>query len=250
MNEVKPSFSFKYVFLFLIITVISTTVGYYIKDYLGKENNVLVVSKILSENKLNNRSDINNPVEIKYILRDEPEYKIKSYFSLTVLLEILENSSNKSIEDFDMVISSDNPNIHFVEQPTIKTIPNKILNGINVQKEESLENKHRWKIDLLNKQEKLIFEYNMYSKEYIQDLNIDIVPRKKDWTVNYENISSPYGDFKSRLFSLIAAPIIVLLGLLFLSFPLIYLLYKMKWNIDKDLRKKYNNKFWKYFLLN
>jgi len=238
-DEIKPSLSIKYILLVIITAIVSTSVGYFLNSYYSKENKIITVSSYASGNKIK-KSD-NNIIDIKYTLKSNPQDKILSYYTLTAFIK---NNSDFYIEEFDIFISSKQKNIILVDNPIIKTIPRNIIDGINIKKYESTKNKHKWKVDLLNKNEAISFEYSLYSKEVIKDIDVEIVPRKKGWSIVYEeitnsNIISKYSIFENIVYSGIF--------MILLFTILIVFMYKIKWNNNKELQSKYSGDFWKYF---
>ncbi len=198
---------------------------------------------MLSENKVSDAAIPTSPMAVKYTLKANPKAEIESFFVFTFFVK---NTSSHSIEDFDLVVSSNNADILFLDNPNIRTIPQEIAIGLSIRKQEERPNKHRWHVDLLNAHESLVFEYSLYSQKLVKDVGIDVVPRKTGWAVVYDDSLLSRSGTALPIGIMVAAPFITLA----LIILVVVILYRIKWNANPQLRANYANKFWAYFRKN
>ena len=126
--------------------------------------------------------------------------------------------------------------------PKITSEPKNIIDVISLDKikKESNNQKHVWKISLLNHGESIILDYNIYSKEKIDKITISILTRKKDWIVTnkslFSNNDSIFNSGIDYILVLLAAPIPLILSIFLLALPL----YGVSWLTRKEYHEFYN----------
>ncbi len=178
IEEIKPSFSWKYLVLTTLLTfiIVSMTalVTYYFKDSPVRE---LLVANDDSVSLIN--GDLPTQITARYSLKDKPNKKIKSLFFKKIAVK---NNGNEDGENIPLSVFLKGKNIFLVDNPIIKTEPKEIIDIIKVQKEaNSTNNEHIWNIPLLKPGETITFEYMIYSEEKIKTPKVNVLVRKKSW---------------------------------------------------------------------
>ncbi len=242
-QEIKPSFSLKYLVLTLVSTFIVSGVGIFIsKIYESKPSRQMEISQNDQIDILSNSAFPKDQIEANYYLKGSLKKKVATLFRKVV---IIKNSGNEGAENILVSATLAETEAHLVASPIIKTEPTEIINAISVSKSKSgTDKKQTWNISLLNPGESVIFVYFIYSEKKLDSVSLDILPRKKDWIViNKSLLNQKQNDVQNSILMnlglAIVAPMAFYSFILSLSFPL----YRYQWNRRPDLRKKYGTFF-------
>jgi hypothetical protein len=243
-EEVKQSFSIKYIALTLIIAALVSAVGLGVsKLFDSKSVKKITVFDRGQTNLLNDDALPKDQIEASYYLKGEPKKQIASLFRKVVAIK---NSGSEGAENILVSFSLKGDDLKLVSKPKITTEPKEINDAISVTKAiGSTDNNHLWNISLLNPGESVVFEYSVYSEKKVDNINFNIIPRKKDWTISTESYLSQKNKEASatKLFILTLAAIISTLPLMFLiAFPFYY----VQWHRRSDFRDKYKT-FYVFF---
>jgi hypothetical protein len=240
VEEIKPSFTIKY-FTIILITIIATSLVAYAIDYYKEKQNEKVV-KISSLNGMNQVSSIfdTNIIDVTYTLKKDSS-AIKSFFQKTI---IITNIGKKGIENIEIQIATNTPNVVLLKNPEVESIPASLSPFLNLSFSNISNNKQTIKLPLLNKDESLLLKYIAYSPDNIKFLNLTADIRKKDLKIERSESLIPNKDHNSIvvILSIFGGGI----GLIILAFPLIYFKYRMRYNSSDELKKKYKDS-WEYF---
>lgn len=240
-REIKPSFSFKYVILIIITAGIISSIGFLLKPIFVKSiRREIVISKISVQNLINLGKLNESQLLVKYSLKDDPKIEINSFFAQTI---ILKNSGSEGVENLEITFSVPDTNIELINDPSISTIPAKIIDGLKIKKlsQPNEKQKHIWNVDLLNKNEAIIFDYRAFSKEVVQHFEMNVVPRKKDWVISYKEITE--SDKEEISFTL---PIYIVISIILIGIMITFPIYYKEWIANPELRKNYSS-FLKYY---
>lgn len=251
-NEIKPSFTWKYVVFMLVTSAIVGVVAFAVDHFLKtKPLRELEVYESTLNDLINDEYLKNAKIEATYFITGNPKKKIASLFRKTITIK---NTGNEGVEDLSIVFSIKEENAFLVGNPKIISSPKEIADALNLVKDDNLssEKKHTWNIPLLNQRESLTFEYNIYSENKLETLTFSSVPRKKDWKVLY--IDTLIGKEKSDVFPYFITGMLTLLVSLLVTLKLFLKLmipvYRKEWNSNPDVREKYesfNKYFYKHF---
>ena len=236
-KEVKPSFSLKYLLLTALTAAIIGGIGIGIsKLYDSKPTKELSVANGYTINLINDSSLPKDKFEVEYYFKGEDRIKISSLFRKKV---IIKNSGNVGVVDLNVTAILRDKDIQLVDQPKINTIPWSVIDTISVDKnKESSDKKHIWVVSLLNPGESVTFEYSAFSKSKLDSISLDIIPRKKDWKVNYRELRfSEKSSIDEWLTDLSGVLIFIVLSIYFLAYPF----YRYQWNRRPDYKEKYKN---------
>lgn len=238
-DEIKPSFSLKYFILTIISTVVISGIGLLVSKYFeSKPARVMDVIQYDQTNILNDPAFPYDQIEAKFTLKGNPNKKVATLFKKAV---IIRNSGNEGAENILISATLLENNAKLVSSPTIKTEPKEIVNAISFTKSENCtDNKQTWNISLLNPGESVILEYFVYSDEKLSSINLNIVPRKKDWNiVNKSLLSQKPKDASETINKLmpivVGAPILLMTIIFAIALPF----YRYQWNRRPDYRERY-----------
>lgn len=240
-KDIKPSFSLKYFALTLISTVLISGVGLAIsKAYESKPKKEIEVFQDEQIDILNDAAFPRDHIEATYYLKGNPKKKVATLFRKVV---IVRNAGNEGAENILVSAALAETDAHLVAAPKVRTQPKEIVDAIAISRSDSgAGNKQTWNISLLNPGESVIFEYFVYSEQKISAINLNILPRKKDWVVvNKSLLNQTQKDTKDSLIKSFAvvggAPLAFLLLVLVLSVPF----YRYQWNRRPDYRERYGS---------
>jgi hypothetical protein len=238
-QEVKPSFSWKYLVLTLITALIISAVGLGVsKLYQSRPLKEIVVYDNGQINMLNDEALPTDQIEATYYLKGNPKKKIESLF---LNLTAVKNAGNEGIENL-LVTFNLKEDDAFLISPIIKAEPKGIIDAISITKKdgESTDKKHVWNISLLNPGESVIFEYTIYSQAKLKKIEFSATPRKKDWSVLSRSPLSQKKEGRSSLDWLLvgaAAPILFMIAIFIMAMPI----YRFQWNRRPDYREQYGS---------
>jgi len=224
IEEIKPSFSWKYILLIIISAIILAFIGGLI-TYLFKDspNRELTVYDNEPKSLLNNNA---LPKEIisNYLLKDKNGKQNKKISSLFLKTIIIRNTGNKDGENIPLSVCLERENIFLIDDPEIKTNPKKIIAALKMEKQTGSTNtKHIWSIPLLQPGEAVIFEYMIYSEKKVKDFKVTPIVRKKDWKVKEGTILEQQ---KVKLSTLLFPFSISMIIAVFISFVGLYFITK------------------------
>lgn len=244
-QEVKPSFSWKYLVLTLLTALIISAVGLTVsKLYQSRPVREIVVYDNGQINLLNDASLPKDQIEASYYLKGKPKKKIESLF---LNLIAIKNAGNEGVENLNVTFNLKEDNAFLVSKPKIKTEPKEIIDAISVTKKEveSSDKKHVWNITLLNPGEAVLFEYSIYSQEKTENVTLSTSPRKKDWGVSSKSLIDNKKEVILPLDFLVgsAAPIFFILTIFLIAIPF----YFIQWNRRPDYRENYGS-FIKFYM--
>ncbi|UCF85851.1 MAG: hypothetical protein JSV50_09525 [Desulfobacteraceae bacterium] len=248
-SEVKPSFSLRYFFLTLLTTLIIAGVGLSLTKYFeSKPVRNIVVYETDIENRLSSQSLPEEQIEANYFIKkkDGSRQRIKSLFHKKT---IVENKGNEGIENMRLSVTITDKKARLIGVPKFRSEPTEIIDAISIKKNESEsdEQKHIWTISLLNPGESIVVDYSVYSEEEIKNIDFQIVPRKKDWSVTTQPFLSKIEKGGSSWYvyvsAVIVSPIIVILSILVFAVPF----YVLAWNLRPHFRDFYNS-FYDFYL--
>lgn len=238
-SEIKPSFSFKYLVLTLLTTMIISAAGLGVtKLYESKPKKELGLINGFEINLLNDEELPKEVIEAKYFLKSDPKKEISTLFRKKVSIE---NLGNEGVENLNISAVIKGDKLFFASDPKITTSPKEIIDAIVITKGNgSNSTKHDWVVSLLNPGEIIMFEYSVYSEESIKEVELNIIPRKKDWTIT-EQLSDISAKYSLARLTITAGltPIVFILSLLLLSISV----YRIQWVRRKDFRESYSNFF-------
>ncbi len=238
-EEITPSFSLKYFVLTLLSTVIISGVGLVIsKAYESRPSREI---EVFQDDQIDVLNDVGFPrdqIEANFYLKGNPKKKVATLFRTVV---VIRNSGNEGAENILVSATLAESNAHLVAAPKIRTEPREIVDAISFSKNDSsASNKQTWTISLLNPGESVILEYFVYSEEKLASITLNILPRKKDWTVVRKSLLyQKQKDARQSVIKTIAivgaGPIAFLILILVLSIPI----YRYQWNRRPDYREQY-----------
>lgn len=241
-EEVKPSFSLKYLLLTLVTTLIISGGGIGVAKLIeNKPKKELAVIDGFQTSLINDQELLSNQIEAKYYLKGDPKKEISSLFRKRVTIE---NVGTEGVENLSITAVLRGEELLLVSDPKITTEPREIHHAISIKKKSgSTDMKHEWLVSLLNPGESISFEYDVYSESEVDDIQLSIIPRKKDWTISKQIPSSNERE-SLAYFAAISGltPVIFLLSLLAMSLPV----YRIQWNRREDFRERYSSffRFW------
>ena len=236
-EEIKPSFSLKYLALTLLSAIIMGGVALAIsKIYESRPSRVIEISRDDPIDVLRGAGFPTDQIEANFYLKGSPEKKIASLFRNVI---VIRNAGNEGAENILVSASLTQSDAHLVPGPKIRTEPRAIIDGIEFSRNDSsTTNKEVWNISLLNPGEAVILEYFVYSERRLSSITLNILPRKKDWSVVNKSLFERDGSQTSFMsFFLVGNGVLfaILLAIFGLSFPL----YRYQWNRRPDYREKY-----------
>lgn len=237
-KEIKPSFSFKYLILTFISAIIIAIVSLVItKLYEKRPIKEIIVYDTNPISLINDPKLPKDQIIANYYLKDDPNKKIESFF---LIVSIIKNIGNVGVEDLQISFNIKDNEAKLVSNPKINTDPKEIINAISIKKIEELstDKKHLWNISLLNPGESLLFEYSIYSEAKMPGVELDVVPRKKDWMISRKSFLSN----KEKI--IFSGAIVAMLGPIFLIFFIFMIftpVYIYQWNKRPDFRQEYGN---------
>lgn len=238
-EEIKPSFSLKYLVLTFVTTIVISGVGIGIsKLYDSKPKNEFTVIDGFEIDLLNDEALPTKQFEAKFYLKGNPKIEISSLFRKSVTIK---NSGNEGAENLQISAALKGANVFLVSEPNIKTEPKEIIDAITIKKDKgSTETQHDWKVSLLNPDESITFDYSIYSEADVDKIALNIIPRKKDWVVVRQSAQSlTYYGFKKDLAIASLTPPLLLLFIILFSL----IIYRIQWRKRADFREQYTNFF-------
>lgn len=241
-HEINPSFSLKYLILTAITAAIISGVGFGIsKIYESRPIKEITVTSGYLLSLINDSYLPKEKFDVVYYLKGKKRTKILSLFRKKV---IIKNTGNKGVQNLSVTAILRGEGIKLVSLPKIKTIPIEVIDTIKVEKNNSsTDNKHIWNISLLNPGESITFEYSAFSKDEKKSISLDVIPRKKDWRIIYEELTLPDKKYFTDIFATYGGLLILILLLpLLIAFPF----YRYQWARRADYREKYRT-FWKFY---
>ncbi|RVU82879.1 hypothetical protein EOL70_20270 [Leucothrix sargassi] len=241
-NEVKPSFSLKYLLLTAITAAIVGGVGLGLSNlYESRPNQELTVANGYSLDVIGGASLPRDDFEVEYYLKGEERKKISSLFRKKV---IMENSGNVGISELAITAVLKNDDAALIPQPKIESVPKNIVDAISISKDgNSTNKKHNWTISLINPGESISFDYTAFSEKDIDSISLEVIPRKKDLSIKYEELGlSKATSFGERILPSISLIILIVLSPLVVVFPF----YLYQWGKRQDYRERYGS-FIKFF---
>lgn len=211
-NEIKPSFTIKHFALLIITAIISGGTGYFFK-YLfeSPDDKIISVNKVVTENLIQSVNEFKNQIKAEYSIIGNENIEIKSYFRQSIQIR---NEGGEGIENLEIIFDTNNPEINLLTPPSINTIPKEVKKSLKFTlSKDSVSSSHSWIVDLVNPSETIIFEYSAYSSTLVEILDIEVIPRKKDWNVIYNPGLSTSSKNDFWLISIFIALIFLLIGL-------------------------------------
>ncbi len=201
-EEVKVSWSTKYIFLTVILSILTGIVGYSLKYFFEKEpKKVISVEEIQTGNLLDLDEGVRSGILANYKLKDKPDEKVQSYFKYSASIR---NLGDEGVDSLKVVFDSKGNGLTLIKTPSITSDPKNIMAGLTfVQNMEIKEdNKDEWEISLLNPGEMVKFSYVAYSIHPLSGAIFTVVVRKKDWNIikaGTEDVSSDVSFLKKPL---------------------------------------------------
>jgi hypothetical protein len=236
-NEVKPSFSFKYLFLVALTAVIVAGVGFGLsKLYEARAIHEITVIKGYSINVIDDTSLPKDKIEVEYYLKGEERKKISSLFRNKV---IIKNSGNVGVSNLQVTAILKNKKAELVDSPKLESSPSNILDVISVSKSENSTNKkHLWVISLLNPGESISFDYSIFSEGKIDTVLFELIARKKDLKVKQEELTLAKDISTSEwIFTIFFGVILSLVSVFLVALPF----YLIQWVRRPEYREHYLN---------
>lgn len=242
-NEVKPSFSLKYILLTTLITLITAGISIAIsKLYESRPNAEVTVSKGYSINVIGGTTLPNEKFEVEFYFKENKRTKILSLFRQKI---IIANTGNVGISDLEVTASLKDEDLTLIDPPKLETSPPNIIDAVSVTKtEKSTTKKHYWIISLLNPGESISFDYSAFSEKYLDSISMEVIPRKKDVSIKYEELSLQDKSTPTKFILLVLKQMLIILILpLILALPI----YIYQWIKRPDYREKYVD-FLKFYM--
>jgi len=234
-KEVKPSFSFKYLFLVAITAAIIAGVGFGLsKLYEARPIHEVTMIKGYSINVIGDASLPKDKIEVEYYLKGEKRKKISSLFRNKV---IIKNSGNIGVSNLEVTAILKDEKAELVDSPKLESSPLNILDVISVSKNENSTNKkHIWVISLLNPGESVSFDYSIFSESKLDSVLFELIARKKDLKVKQEELALSKDTSISEVIFLVFSGFILFLASIFLvALPF----YLIQWFRRSDYREHY-----------
>lgn len=234
-NEVKPSFSFKYLFLVALTAAIVAGVGFGLsKLYEARPIHEVTVIKGYSINVIGDTSLPKDKIEVEYYLKGESRKRISSLFRNMV---IIKNSGNVGVSDLEVTAVLKDEKAELVDYPKLESNPLNILDVISVLKNKnSTSKKHIWVVSLLNPGESVSFDYSVFSESKLDSVSFEIIARKKDLKVKQEELTlSKEKSTSEWIFSIFLVLILSLASIFLAALPL----YIIQWIRRPDYREHY-----------
>ena len=183
-EEVKPSWSFSYITLAIVVSIPNIILGGLLGKYVfdQAEKRVLTVSETQTENLLNLDQKVYDEIITSYTLRNSPSETIKSYFRYFATIR---NDGDVGVEKLKVFVQVNGSEIILVKSPSITTVPPDIRQAITLQQNRQIAetSKDEWEVSLLNPHESITFSYIGYSTKEVNNASFKLVPRRKDWEV-------------------------------------------------------------------
>ncbi len=237
-SEIKPSFSLKYLVLTFLTTIIISAVGLGLtKLYESKPKKQLTLINSFEINLLNDDSLPKEVIEAKYYLKGAPKKEIATLFRKKVSIQ---NTGNEGAENLHISAAIKGDKLFFVSDPKFSTTPEEIINAISVKKGKGNNDiKHDWVVSLLNPGEIITLEYNVFSEEVPEKIELNIIPRKKDWVIIEQSTRKDDKYSLKRILFAGTTPIVLILQILMLT----VVVYRIQWLRRKDFRESYSSFF-------
>ena len=183
-EEVKPSWSFSYIALIIVLSIANIILGGILGKYFfdQPEKRILTVTETQTENLLNLDQKVYDEIITSYTLRNTPSETVKSYFRYSATIR---NDGDMGVEKLKVFVQVNGSDIILVKSPSITTVPPDIHQVITLQQNKKVveASKDEWEVSLLNPHESITFTYIGYSTKEINNASFRLVPRKKDWEV-------------------------------------------------------------------
>jgi hypothetical protein len=183
-EEVKPSWSFSYIALIIVLSIANIILGGILGKYFfdQPEKRILTVTETRTENLLNLDRKVYDEIITSYTLRNTPSETVKSYFRYSATIR---NDGDMGVEKLKVFVQVNGSDIILVKSPSITTVPPDIHQGITLQQNKKVveASKDEWEVSLLNRHESITFTYIGYSTKEVNNASFKLVPRKKDWEV-------------------------------------------------------------------
>lgn len=236
-EEVKPSFSLKYLLLTALTAAIVGGVGWAASKLVElRPTKELSVANGYSINVIDRNLLSQDKFEVEYYLKGEEMKKISSLFRKKV---IIKNTGNEGVTDLKITAILKTNGLELIEEPRIETFPKSIVDAIIFTKsKESNSKKHIWNVSLLNPGESISLDYTIFSTEEHDKFSFEIIPRKKDWVVNYKELRFSQ-EISFTGFILPGSLYLVILSII--PFILAFPIYRYQWNRRSDFRAQYSN---------
>ena len=190
-EEVKPSWSFSYIALVIVLSIANIVLGGILGKYFfdQPEKRILIVTETQTENLLNLDQKVYDEIITSYTLRNTLSETIKSYFRYSATIH---NDGDTGVEKLKVFVQVNSPDVILVKSPSITTVPPDIRQGITLQQNRKVVevSEDEWEVSLLNRHESITFAYIGYSTKEVNNASFKLVPRKKDWEVIREGVET------------------------------------------------------------
>lgn len=131
-NEIKPSFGLKYLLLTVLAGVIIYGIGFGIsKVFEFRSRKELTVANGYLINLINDTFLPKEQFDVGYYLKGKTRTKLSSIFIKKVFIK---NTGNEGVEDLKITAVLKGDDIQLVATPQIKTMPEEVIDTIEVKK--------------------------------------------------------------------------------------------------------------------
>jgi hypothetical protein len=217
-EEVKQSWSPKYILLILFVSLLTGGGGYGLKYLFDtRPKRILVVSPNQTGNLLDLSESVGKQLSSIFRLKNSPGSDVKSYFTYQASIR---NAGNEAVEQLQISVEVRTDKVFLITPPQEKTNPKDLLTALAITgdaKDSTSQTKDTRVVSLLNPDEAISLEYVAYSTEKINDLNIVCVPRAKNWIVVHEPDIDSSGSlrrvFDTKLVDMTGKGILVILAM-------------------------------------
>lgn len=184
-KEVKPSWSWNYILLTLLISTLTGGIGYSFNYLFNKPpSRKFLIVESPPKNLVELSPQVDAEITAKFSLKKNPDIALKGFYQYSVTIK---NIGSEGVENFPVVVDTGNDKIVLIKPPTIHTTPSHILPVSKPKSSPAVAEtfKDEWEISLLNPEESITFEYIAYSAESLKDVKFLTVAGAKNLTVQY-----------------------------------------------------------------
>ena len=236
-EEVKSSWSGRYIGLTLFISLLTGIGGYCLKYiFEGTPKRVISIEEKQSPNLLDLDKEVQGKIVASYKLKDQPGKVLQSYFQYSVRIR---NIGNEGVENLPVTVQAEGEKLVLIKTPSITTIPKDLQTAATVKQNATTQpDKDEREISLLNPGEAVELAYVAYSTDRVSKAKFASNVRKKDWIILREGqsgsaketsfLQKPLSEWRGADFFVMTYFFAVLLGLVLGTMS--YFVNRLSWS--------------------
>jgi hypothetical protein len=244
-TEIKPSFSLKYILLVLVTAAITSGITLLIQEYQQEDKVKKIALSVRGGlNEVSKKNNKESAVTIKYALKNDTA-EVKGYYHKTITLT---NIGTNGLEHLQCKVINKDTNIFLIPAPKFESYP-KEIGQVEYDLVKNSDHQNIITLPLLNKGEGISISYEAYSKSPVPKFDLDVVIRQKDLEVKRVDnfVVKEDGRWSQIFFGFLTSLCIMVIIITMIIIIVISQRLVNAWDRSPETRKKYNQKFWKYW---